>query len=167
MGYNLIFSGLMLLTFMSIHLQQFRFGDAADYYLRPTWMPFFVTEDTSVEPVKVRDIYRLEMEIFNNGYWCVFYIFSACMFIWHGILGWEKMVPSELFALPKKYQRKTKIIGNALIVLVGSMYISFVLYGYFLTLFGYYTFADSRVPLAQDGVDISHIVKEWKKHHEA
>jgi hypothetical protein len=67
---NLAISGLMLLTFMTIHLFQFRFGDTdqfGPYFVRPPpylinfWgipsLNLFWTDDKSIEPVGVRDIY--------------------------------------------------------------------------------------------------------------
>merc|ERR1711988_1460852 len=74
---NLAITGLMLLTFMTIHLFQFRFGDTdqfGPYYVRPP--PFLInfvgilslnlfwTDDTTITPVGVRDIYALEFQIF-------------------------------------------------------------------------------------------------------
>merc|ERR1712193_449895 len=69
---NLAITGLMLLTFMTIHLFQFRFGDTEQfgpYMIRPPpflinfWgilsLNLFWTPDTSVAPVGVRDIYAL------------------------------------------------------------------------------------------------------------
>merc|ERR1712149_105610 len=64
---NLAFSGVLLLTYMTIHLFQFRFGDCEPYMLRPP--PYFInfwgilslnlfwTSDKSVSAVPVRDIY--------------------------------------------------------------------------------------------------------------
>merc|ERR1712216_342998 len=77
---NLGMTGVVLLVFMSIHLFQFRFGATSDYFLRPppflvffggiTKLQLFWTTDESVEPVKVRDIYRLEFDRFlgKNSY---------------------------------------------------------------------------------------------------
>ena len=71
---NLAISGLMLLTFMTIHLFQFRFGDTdqfGPYYIRPPpylinfWgisLNLFWTSDASVEKVGVRDIYVPALE---------------------------------------------------------------------------------------------------------
>merc|ERR1712070_187316 len=86
---NLAISGLMLLTFMTIHLFQFRFGDTdqfGPYYVRPPpylinfWgipsLNLFWTGDTAIEPVGVRDIYALEFQIFKNPLWSLFYISS-------------------------------------------------------------------------------------------
>merc|ERR1719357_171361 len=90
---NLAISGLMLLTFMTIHLFQFRFGDTEQfgpYYVRPPpylinfWgilsLNLFWTDDSSVAPVGVRDIYALEFEIFKNPMWSIFYILSLNLF---------------------------------------------------------------------------------------
>merc|ERR1711988_1019867 len=76
---NLAISGLCLLTFMTIHLVQFRFGDTQNYYLCPP--PYLINIkniltlehflglfwiDSCKNMVKVRDIYRLEFMIFES-----------------------------------------------------------------------------------------------------
>merc|ERR1711871_504380 len=63
---NLALSGVMLGTFMTIHLFQFRFADTLQYYIRPppmliSWygipkLNLFWTEYKEVTPVPVRDI---------------------------------------------------------------------------------------------------------------
>merc|ERR1719313_125972 len=73
---NLAISGVLLLTFMVIHLFQFRFGATEPYLVRPpTYMinflgiphlQLFWTDDKSVDPVPVRDIYKLEFQIFES-----------------------------------------------------------------------------------------------------
>merc|ERR1712127_790391 len=96
---NLAMTGLMLLTFMTIHLFQFRFGDTDQfgaYYIRPPqylvnfWgilsLDLFWTDDTSVQKVGVRDIYALEYQIFKNPMWSAFYMFAVCMFMVHACL---------------------------------------------------------------------------------
>merc|ERR1712190_48149 len=88
---NLAISGLMLLTFMTIHLFQFRFGDTdqfGPFMVRPPPylinfegilnLDLFWSYDTSVEPVGVRDIYALEFKIFSNPAWVVFYLVCVC-----------------------------------------------------------------------------------------
>merc|ERR1719203_515479 len=79
---NLAVTGLSLLTFMTIHLFQFRFGDTdqfGPYMIRPPpylinfWGVFeldlFWTKEASIEKVGVRDIYALEFQIFKNPLW--------------------------------------------------------------------------------------------------
>merc|ERR1712032_1615367 len=98
---NLAITGLMLLTFMTIHLFQFRFGDTdqfGPYFVRPP--PFLInfygildlelfwTRDESITPVGVRDIYALEYQLFQNKVWSVFYIFCVLIFVAHACIGW-------------------------------------------------------------------------------
>merc|ERR1711988_883922 len=135
---NLAFSGVLLLTYMTIHLFQFRFGDTEPYMLRPP--PYFInfagilslnlfwTQDTSVQAVPVRDIYKLEFELFRNGYWVLFYIFSVVVFCIHMCLGWAKAVPAPSMGIPKKYHGRVIIIGYCLAVFISLIYISFPLY---------------------------------------
>jgi len=136
---NLAISGLMLLTFMTIHLFQFRFGDTEQfgpYYLRPPpylinfWgilsLNLFWTESTDVTPVGVRDIYALEFEIFKNPMWSLFYIFSVCVFMTHYCIGWKKVVPA--LGVPKRHIPKIEIIGYVIGIVIGLVYISFPLY---------------------------------------
>merc|ERR1719429_761521 len=99
---NLAITGLMLMTFMTIHLFQFRFGDTEQfgpYFIRPP--PFLVNFygiltldlfwcDTGDVKVGVRDIYALEFQIFKNPVWAYFYSFSVIIFITHACLGWKK-----------------------------------------------------------------------------
>merc|ERR1719191_48241 len=100
---NLAITGVLLLSFMTIHLFQFRFGATEPYLVRPP--PYFINflgllklqlfwvSDSTVDPVPVRDIYKLEFEIFKNLGWVAFYLFSVLMFMIHGCLGWKKSRP--------------------------------------------------------------------------
>jgi succinate dehydrogenase hydrophobic anchor subunit len=115
---NLAITGLMLGTFMTIHLFQFRFGDTEQYFIRPppmmiSWygiphLNLFWTQDTDVTPVPVRDIYDLEYRLFNgsNHFWAYFYIFSVCVFMTHGCLGWQKVTP--VLGVPKLHIPKVE-----------------------------------------------------------
>merc|ERR1719158_345227 len=137
---NLAFSGVLLLTYMTIHLFQFRFGDTEPYMLRPP--PYFInfagilslnlfwTPDTSVAAVPVRDIYRLEFELFRNGYWVAFYVFSVVIFAIHMCLGWQKAVPAPSLGIPRKFHNRITIIGYLLAIFIALIYISFPLYGH-------------------------------------
>merc|ERR1719386_85431 len=100
---NLAITGVLLLTFMTIHLFQFRFGDTQPYLVRPP--PYFINlwpgimtlslfwvKDPTVDPVPVRDIYELEFNIFKNDLNVAFYIFAVLMFMIHAMLGWQKCV---------------------------------------------------------------------------
>lgn len=138
---NLAITGVLLLTFMTIHLFQFRFGDTEPYLVRPPpyminfsgilQLQLFWTSDTSIDPVPVRDIYKLEFELFKSLGWCAFYLFSVVMFMVHACLGWKKVVPAPALRVPKGHVQRVKNIGYALIVGVGCIYLSFPLYTHF------------------------------------
>jgi hypothetical protein len=137
---NLAISGVLLLTFMIIHLFQFRFGATQQYNVRPPpylinfggilKLQLFWTEDKAVEPVGVRDIYKLEFDLFQNTVWVVWYMFATSMFLWHGFMGWAKLVPSTAFKIPKAHHKKVIMMGNAIFVFVAACYFSFPLYCY-------------------------------------
>merc|ERR1712029_909035 len=124
------------MTFMTIHLFQFRFGDTdqfGPYYIRP---PQFMINFQGIlsldlfwaysgEKVGVRDIYALEFQIFRNPVWAYFYTFSVLIFLTHACLGWKKVTP---VLVPKRYVSKAEHIGFALIIVVGLIYLSFPLY---------------------------------------
>merc|ERR1711920_1000550 len=73
---NLAISGVCLLTFMTIHLFQFRFGDTKPYKICPPpylvnvkgllHLALFWVGYEGCTTVDVRDIYRLEFEIFKS-----------------------------------------------------------------------------------------------------
>jgi predicted heme/steroid binding protein len=136
---NLAITGLMLLTFMTIHLFQFRFGDTdqfGPYYIRPP--PFLInffgilkldlfwTDDTTVEKVGVRDIYALEYQIFKNPLWGAFYVCAVIVFMTHACLGWKKVTPA--LGIPKGHHKKVEIYGYIIFAVLGLIYISFPIY---------------------------------------
>merc|ERR1712137_251214 len=102
---NLALSGVCLLTFMTIHLYQFRFGDTQTAYLCPP--PYLINVATVLQlslnlfwvdcksadgghKVPVRDIYRMEFEVFQSLGWCLFYLSAVAVFCTHMCLGWQK-----------------------------------------------------------------------------
>jgi hypothetical protein len=137
---NLAITGILLLVYMTIHLFQFRFGDTQQYYLRPP--PYlinffelphlFTTSDKSVAKVGVRDIYKLEFDLFQSFFWVVYYVFSALVFLAHYLLGWQKVVPSSQLNIPKKHQQYVLYYGYAIGVAIAACYVSFPLYCYFM-----------------------------------
>merc|ERR1712130_730693 len=121
--------GLALLTFMSIHLVQFRFGDTdqfGKYMVCPP--PYLINFWTLVElqlnlfwvpggckdgvgAVGVRDIYALEFQLFQNKVWSLFYCLSVLIFVAHACMGWAKCVP--VLGIPKKHIPRVNIMGSA------------------------------------------------------
>merc|ERR1712176_155657 len=133
---NLAISGLLLLTFMTIHLFQFRFGATQPYYLRAPpyliniWgilsLNLFWSEDTSITPVPVRDIYKLEFEVLKQLPWSIFYMFLVCVFMIHAVWGWQKVTP--VLGIPKGHIKRVECLGNLIFFAMGDIYLSFPLY---------------------------------------
>merc|ERR1712137_1338249 len=131
---NLAISGICLLTFMSIHLFQFRFGKTRDFYICPPpylinvqgilHLALFWVKDCN-EWVGVRDIYRLEFELFESLGWAVFYCSAVIIFATHMCLGWQKCVPAPQMDIPKRYHNKAVHIGYIMTAFVCLLYISF------------------------------------------
>jgi hypothetical protein len=138
-NYNLAITGMLLLTFMTIHLLQFRFGATVDYMIRPPAylinfegimsLSLFWSFDKSVQPVPVRDIYKLEFDLFRNSpYWSAIYVFAVLVFMTHAILGWAKVITAPAMGIPKLHQKRVNWIGIAIFVTLGGIYMSFVAY---------------------------------------
>merc|ERR1719390_269966 len=135
---NLAISGVCLLTFMTIHLFQFRFGETVDFLLCPPpylinlagilTLSLFYTWEPGCEQVGVRDIYRLEFEIFSSLGWCLFYISAVVIFSTHTCLGWQKCVGAASLEIPKRYQNKAAHIGYIMTFFVALVYVSFPVY---------------------------------------
>jgi len=168
---NLAISGIILLTFMTIHLFQFRFGDTVPYYIRPPpylinfwailglrlslfWCDQSFQDCADTTPVvPVRDIYKLEFDIFQRPtkfpfgsscgqkpfdvlpelpctevphFWAGFYIFSVVIFMIHACLGWAKVVPA--LGIPKGHHGRVNWIGYLIFWTLGAIYISFPVY---------------------------------------
>jgi len=134
---NLAITGLLLLTFMTIHLFQFRFGACVDYMIRPPpylinfagilTLNLFWSFDDSVGAVPVRDIYGMEFNLFKGSpMWSAFYAVSVCIFMAHACLGWTKVLP--VLGIPKGHHKKVDIIGKIIFFTLGFIYLSFVVY---------------------------------------
>jgi len=142
---NLAFSGITLLMFMTVHLFQFRFGVthpyavctppylinlhlqdilAPDHPINLFWIPGCKLEDATY----VRDIYRLEFEIFKSFGWCFFYVASVAIFATHMCLGWQKVVPAPNLDLPKRYHSKAIHVGYVMTIAIACIYVSFPVY---------------------------------------
>jgi len=136
--WNLAITGIVLLSYMVIHLFQFRFGATQPYKVRPPpyminiWeLPhLFFTTDESVPFVEVRDIYKLEFDIFKNPAMVAYYLAMVCVFMAHYMLGWAKVVPSSQLNIPKKYHWQVTLMGYAIGAFIGLCYLSFPLYAY-------------------------------------
>jgi len=137
---NLAISGITLLTFMVIHLFQFRFGATQPFKLCPP--PYLVNIGTvfhlrlnlfwvdtpGCATAEVRDIYRMEFEVFKSLEWCLFYIFAVVVFSTHMCLGWAKAVPAPILDIPKRYHNKAIHVGYVMTAFIALIYVSFPVY---------------------------------------
>ena len=98
---TMIFSGLFLLVFVIIHVKQFKFG---------SW--YQVTDST------VRDLYRTEVEIFQNPFWVIVYVVATLLVGLHLRHGIASAFQSLGLDHPV-YTRRLKIVGIFFAVLIG------------------------------------------------
>jgi len=137
-GLNMALSGVVLLAFMVVHLFQFRFGATEPYEIRPppylinlSELPhLFFTENKDIPLVAVRDIYKLEMDLFQDMGWCIYYVVSTLVFTAHYIWGWTKVVPSSQLGIPKSHQSTVTLLGKAIGLFVAFCYLSFPIYAH-------------------------------------
>merc|ERR1712050_444572 len=130
-------------TFMMIHLYQFRFGATQTAYLCPP--PYLINVATVLQlslnlfwvecglpdsppKVPVRDIYRMEFEVFQSLGWSLFYLSAVAIFCTHMCLGWQKAVPAPALDIPKRYHGKAIHIGYIMTAFIGLIYASFPIY---------------------------------------
>jgi len=138
--WNLAISGVVLLVYMIIHLFQFRFGATDKFKVRPppylinlVELPhLFFTTNPEVPFVEVRDIYKLEFDLFQSPALVGYYLFNVLVFMAHYSLGWAKVVPSSQLGIPKKYHWIVTLYGYAIGAFIGLCYLSFPLYCYFV-----------------------------------
>jgi hypothetical protein len=137
--YNLAISGVLLLAFMTTHLLQFRFGATVDYMIRPPpylinfagimSLSLFWSFDQTVQAVPVRDIYKLEFDLFRNSpVWSGVYVSAVFVFMAHACWGWKKVIAAPAMGIPKGHQNKVNCIGIIIFLTLGTIYISFVAY---------------------------------------
>jgi len=146
---NLAISGVCLLTFMTIHLFQFRFGETKPYKICPPpylvnvkgllHLALFWVGYEGCTSVDVRDIYRLEFEIFKSWGWVMFYVSAVAIFCTHMCLGWQKVVPAPSLDIPKRYHSKAIHVGYVMTAFVGLIYVSFPVYTHLASMtYGYF-----------------------------
>lgn len=140
--WNMMISGLCILTFLWRHMQDFRFyeGMAQTKIYAPKYLIAFdkvasghVFVDSAEDgiPVIVRDIYSHEVELFKDLRNVLFYTASVAIFVTHLCLGWKKMIPSDALQIPKDHQAKVIYLGWIAAAAVAGMYGSVPWYIYF------------------------------------
>jgi succinate dehydrogenase / fumarate reductase cytochrome b subunit len=100
---TMIFSGLFLLLFVAVHVKQFKYG---------AWY-----QTQSATPI--RDLYRLEVEVFKRPLWVLFYVlgtFAIGLHLRHGIAsGFQSLGLDHPL-----YTRRLTVWGVILAVIIGG-----------------------------------------------
>jgi succinate dehydrogenase / fumarate reductase cytochrome b subunit len=98
---TMIGSGLFLLVFVIIHVKQFKFG---------SW--YLVTDST------VRDLYRTEIEVFQNPFWVIVYVIATLLVGLHLRHGFASAFQSLGVDHPL-YTRRLTAVGIVFALLIG------------------------------------------------
>lgn len=104
-------TGLLILAFFVVHLLDFRFGTEYDA-VKPAslkknvWARIFGGSD---EVGHVRDLYRLQVELFSSRWRVVFYCISTLAIARHLQFGWDKIL---LKLLAKEHRPNAKFVLN-------------------------------------------------------
>jgi succinate dehydrogenase / fumarate reductase cytochrome b subunit len=99
---TMIWSGLLIMVFVVIHVKQFKFG---------SWYQ-------TVSETPVRDLYRTEVEVFSNPLWVLFYVIATLLVGLHLRHGFASAFQSLGFDHPV-YTRRLTAIGVFFAILIG------------------------------------------------
>jgi succinate dehydrogenase / fumarate reductase, cytochrome b subunit len=110
---TMIFTGVVVLVFVILHLKKFKFG------------PWYDTPDG------MRDLYRLQVEIFSHPAYVGFYMFAMVVIgfhLWHGV----PSVAQTLGLDHPKYTPRILWVGRVVAVLIAGGFFVLPLYTYLL-----------------------------------
>ena len=99
----MIASGLFVLLFVLIHVKQFKFGT---YY-------------QTISDSPIRDLYRTEIEVFQNPLWVAFYVIGTIvvgLHLRHGIASGFQSIGVD----HPLYTRRLTTIGIVLAIIIGG-----------------------------------------------
>ena len=108
---TMILTGIVVLGFVILHLRKFKFG---------TWYE---------TPEGIRDLYRLQIEVFSHPGYVAFYMVSMVIIgfhLWHGV----PSVAQSLGIDHPKYTPRVLWIGRALAALIAGGFFILPLYTY-------------------------------------
>lgn len=139
--WNMMLSGLTVLSFLTVHLADLRFSSQMTYTMLrppPNFVAFdglpegrvFFETDPSIPLVRARDLYTREVELFKNLPKSLFYTACIVIFWYHMIRGWQKLVPADAMQIPKDHVKTVTWLGWAASTAIVSMYLSVVWYTY-------------------------------------
>eukprot|EP00928_Gymnodinium_smaydae_P038749 TRINITY_DN2664_c0_g3_i3.p1 TRINITY_DN2664_c0_g3~~TRINITY_DN2664_c0_g3_i3.p1 ORF type:complete len:1003 (+),score=297.36 TRINITY_DN2664_c0_g3_i3:444-3011(+) len=129
--WNMLLSGLIILTFLMKHLTDFRFAGGYYYtYLRPA--PYLVNPlgaidghlwtDPSAPQIVVKDAYTKEWEVFSHTPTVIFYLSCVFFFVCHMAWGWAKVITADALQIPRGHVEKVKWMGWILAFSIGCLY---------------------------------------------
>ena len=101
---TMIFSGLVMLLFVIIHVKQFKYG---------AW------SDVASGSETVRDLARLEIEVFQHPLWVAFYAICTLvvgLHLWHGIASGFQSIGFD----HPVYTRRLTVTGVVLAIIIGG-----------------------------------------------
>ena len=96
---QLFLSGLLLLAFLIFHVITFRFGK---YY------------ETVIDGNVVRDIAKLQIEIFSEKKTVAWYVLCSIILGFHLLWGWKKTVRKPFLGISKTFVPAALLLGQAL-----------------------------------------------------
>ena len=103
-----------MLAFVVLHLYTFKFG------------PNYRT--SASDGSDMRDLYRLEAEVFADPKLVAWYVFAVTILSWHLWRGWSKAVFKMDFIADKVYRQAAEKVGHILVLLLGLGFVSTPIY---------------------------------------
>jgi len=100
---TMIASGLFVFLFVLVHVKQFKFGTHYD----------------AAGGLPVRDLYRTELEVFQNPFWVLFYVIATILVglhLRHGIASGFQSIGAD----HPLYTRRLTAIGIVLAIVIGG-----------------------------------------------
>ena len=109
-----LFTGLVVLAFIVLHLFTFKFGP--NYRI------------SASDGSDMRDLYKLESEVFADPKLVAWYVFAVTILSWHLWRGWSKAVFKMDFIADKAYRLAAEKVGHVLVLLLGLGFVSTPIY---------------------------------------
>eukprot|EP01062_Namystynia_karyoxenos_P061096 TRINITY_DN5307_c0_g2_i1.p1 TRINITY_DN5307_c0_g2~~TRINITY_DN5307_c0_g2_i1.p1 ORF type:complete len:246 (+),score=76.03 TRINITY_DN5307_c0_g2_i1:78-815(+) len=101
-------TGSVLLAFIVVHLQDFRFGT-----VYPTTLETITENPYTGGPVEARDLYRLQLEVLSSEAHAFFYLVAVAAVWYHLSYGWSTAV--RKLGIPSEHIPNATLIGNLLL----------------------------------------------------
>lgn len=119
---KLFLTSIVVTAFTVLHLQAFRFG------------PHYNT--TTADGTQVRDLWKLELDLFSDPFQVLFYVFSVVVIGVHLWYGWPKTVPKMNGIDNERDEKPFVAIGRFLIIPLCIGFAICPIYGWYLSVMG-------------------------------